>query len=129
MRRLLFCLFLTLLSGIATAQPLVIYDRYEVTGFLALNGSYTSILDQPAYTFGGSAALVIDHSTVVGIEGSGLFAGVEGPAAPDGARPDLQMFQGGMLFERIESPAASFHVITRALFGVGRLRFQHQAPD
>jgi hypothetical protein len=126
MRRLLFILFATAILGSlhAGAQPLVILDQYELSGFLSLSGSYASILEQPGYSLGAGAAIVVDRSTVVGLEAAALFAGVKHPASADGVQQDLELVHGGLLLERIVRPEASFHPVMRALLGIGQLRFR-----
>jgi hypothetical protein len=130
MNRLLVSSLLLLVTGLmtASAQPIVLFDRYELTGFLSPALSFSEIMGQSSYTLGGCAAVVIDHSTVIGIEGGGLISGVKGPAAADGARHDLQMFHAGLLLERIEQPSDPIHLVWRALIGGGELGYAGSLP-
>jgi hypothetical protein len=131
MKHLLFSSLLVLFIGAipASAQPLVLFDRYEVTGFLAPALSVSEIRGQTSYTLGVCAALMIDHATVVGIEGGGLISGVEGPSLADGAGQDLQMFFAGLLLEHIEQPGESYHLVWRVMIGGGEIGYAAEIVD
>ena len=111
------------------AQPVVINEQYELTGFLAPAVAISSIAGQRAVSIGGCAALVVNHATVVGIEGFGLLPGVHGHDGAAGEQSNLRMLYTGVIAEHIGAYDRPLHWVLRGTLGWGSARYEYTAPD
>jgi hypothetical protein len=98
-------------------QPIVILDNTRVTGFLAPAASYSSIKQQSALSMGVELALMINHATVVGLEGYGLLSDVRIGSS------DLDILYGGLVAESIGQQDSWIHSVLRLAVGGGGVRY------
>jgi hypothetical protein len=114
---------LLLLTGVAAAQEqTLINGEIDHGGYGALTVKTTRVNGETGVMMGAAGAWVIDHTVLVGFEGSGLVNRVEGNKLQASGEPYiLRLNEGGIRIGYIHNSDDALHFTASTMIGAGSM--------